>query len=54
MHAATEVLQASGSSRVKEMTMMLDTFNKALQAKLYGAAGIGTPTEEEETVEVDS
>ena len=54
MHAATEVLQASGSSKAKEMMMMLDTFNKVLQTQLYGAAGIGTSAEEEETVEADS
>ena len=54
MHAAIEVLQAAGSSKAKEMMVMLDTFNKAIQARLYGAAGINTPAEEEETVEVDS
>ena len=54
MHAATEVLQASGSSKAKEMMLMLDTFNKALQAQLYGATGIDTSAEEEETEEADS
>ena len=53
MHAATEVLQASGSSQAKDMMLMLDTFNKAIQSRLYGAAGIEDLVEEE-TEEVDS
>jgi len=47
MHSATEVLQSTGSSKAKEMVLMLDTLNKALQARLYGAAGIDTSEKEE-------
>ena len=57
MRAATDVLQASGSSRAKEMTVMLNTFGKALQAHLYGGlSGFDTSAQEEaeESAEADS
>ena len=53
MRAATEVLQASGSSRAKEMAMMLATFSQAMQKHMYGGMpDIGT-SEQEETEESD-
>ncbi len=53
MHSATEVLQGAGSDKAKDMVLILDAFNKALQNQLYGSTGIGTPEPEEES-EVDS
>ena len=54
MHSATEVLQSAGSDKAKDMVLILDALNKALQNQMYGAAGIEDVAEEEEELEVDS
>ena len=51
LHSATELLQAAGSGKAKDMTLILTAFNKAIQNRLYGAAGIDTSAAAEETEE---
>ena len=51
LHRATEVLQTASSPQAAKMMQRLDSYNKILQTRLYGAAGL-TPGMKEGTMPV--
>ena len=46
MHAAVSILESAGSDKVAELSAQLDRYNRAIQTRFYGSAGLDDEEEE--------
>ena len=55
LHRSAEVLQAAGSVKAGEMMKKLDSYNRVLQTRLYGGAGMfGQPGSDDTNMAVQA